>query len=157
MASSDSNNGMFQQQQPSGNTNNHSPNNHRHYHDGSAKFGGYELSSVDCFDISQTNKAFLGTIKRGKVITLHYNAIVAFLSFYIYLSICLSIYAFSNEFNNIKPSRHSWGFFLFILIESSNTKLFWWCWFMKSKQTIGFLSLCLILSTHHLCFSLSMT
>ena len=152
MASSDSNNLMFQQQQPSGNTNNHSPNNHRYYPD-----GGYELSPVGSFDISQTNNASLGASKRGKVITLHYNAIVAFLSFYIYLSICLSIYAFSTEFNNIKPSRHSWGFFLFILIESSNTKLFWWCWFMKSKQTIGFLSLCLILSTHQLCFSLSMT
>ena len=97
MASSDSN-GMFQHQQPSGNTNNHSPNNH-HYHDeeagggpGSAKFGDYELSSGDPLDIPQTKNASLETLKRWRVITLHYNAIVAFLPFYIYL--CM--YVFSN-------------------------------------------------------------
>ena len=102
MASSDLN-GMFQYQQPSRNTNHNSPNNHRHHHHhyrdeedgggpGSAKFGDYELSSGDPFDIPQTKNASLETLKRWRVNTLHYNAIVAFLPFYIYLS----IYVFSN-------------------------------------------------------------
>ncbi|XP_030971545.1 calcium-transporting ATPase 9, plasma membrane-type-like [Quercus lobata] len=83
MASSDSN-GMFQHQQPSGNTNNHSPNNHRHhhhhYHDeeagggpGSAKFGDYE-SSGDPFDIPQTKNASLQTLKRWRQAALVLNA-----------------------------------------------------------------------------------
>ncbi|KAL0012761.1 hypothetical protein SO802_007869 [Lithocarpus litseifolius] len=82
MASNDLNNGMFQQ--PSGNTNNHSPNNHRyhrhHFHDeeaaggpGSAKFGDYE-SSGDPFDIPQTKNASLETLKRWRQAALVLNA-----------------------------------------------------------------------------------